>query len=129
MIRKWAGSGWNKIPVEKYKNEPETWMNVDRHILFDSESSQFQTRYFEIEPGGYSSFEKHTHEHCVIVLRGCGSVRLEDEWHQVEFRDVVHVQPNIPHQFKNDGSEPFGILCIVDRDRDRPTLLGTLPLQ
>ena len=129
MIRRWHGSGWSETEIEKYKNEPGTWMDVDRQILFDSESSQFQTRYFEIAPGGYSSFEEHEHEHCVMVLRGSGQVRLNDAWQEIQFRDVVHVGPHVPHQFKNDGDEPFGILCIVDRVRDRPTLLGTLPIQ
>jgi len=102
-------------------------MDVDRHVVFDSSSSQFQTRYFEIAPGGYSSFEQHGHEHCVVVLTGTGQVRLGDAWHELAERDVVHVGPNVPHQFRNVAAAPFGILCIVDRDRDRPILLSTLP--
>jgi ribulose-bisphosphate carboxylase large chain len=36
------------------------------------ESQRFHVRYFEIAPGGYSTLEKHEHEHVVIPIRGRG---------------------------------------------------------
>jgi len=34
---------------------------------------------------------------------------------------VVYIAPGDPHQFRNDeGDEPFGFLCIVNAERDRP---------
>jgi len=30
------------------------------------------------------------------------------------------VPPDAVHQLRNEGDAPFGFLCIVDRDRDRP---------
>lgn len=106
-----------------YKNEPGTWMDVSRHVLFDSENCAFQTRYFEISMGGYTSFEKHAHEHCVVVLHGSGRVRLGDQWHDLEPGDVVGVESWTPHQFAAATNSTLGILCIVDRERDRPVLL------
>jgi len=105
-------------------------MQVTRRVLVDSEQTQFQVRYFEVEAGGYTSFERHQHEHAVVVLRGRGTVRLGDRVDEIQPGDVVHVASNVPHQFSNPFDEPFGILCIVDRilcivdrDRDRPVLL------
>jgi quercetin dioxygenase-like cupin family protein len=92
-------------------------MDVTRTVLFDSETSKFQTRYFELSPGGYSSFEQHQHEHCVVVLKGKGRVRLGDQWSEIGPNDVIHVGPGIPHQFEAQD-ETLGILCIVDRERD-----------
>lgn len=92
-------------------------MDVTRTVLFDSENSTFQTRYFELAPGGYSSHEQHQHEHCVVVLRGSGRVRLGETWSEIGPNDVIHVGPGVPHQFEAP-LETMGILCIVDRVRD-----------
>ena len=98
-------------------------MGTSRRNLTPLLEAGFETRYFEIAGGGHTSCEKHEHEHCVMVLRGTGEVFLDKEWHTLNFGDLVRVPSLIPHQFRNDGNEPFGILCIVDRDRDRPVLI------
>lgn len=123
MIRRFESGRWTDVPLDQYKNEPGTWMEVTRQVLYSSERSRFETRYFEIAPGGYSSFERHQHEHCVIVLQGQGEVRLGDDWFSLKQHDVVQVESGMAHQFRNAGSSPFGILCIVDRERDRPVHL------
>jgi oxalate decarboxylase/phosphoglucose isomerase-like protein (cupin superfamily) len=38
--------------------------------------------------------------------------------------DAVYVPPLTPHRWTNGGDEPFGFLCTVDRDRDRPQPLS-----
>lgn len=123
MILRRSREGWEGVPAEEYKDEPGTWKSVSRRVLFESEGSQFQGRYFEIGPGGHTSFEKHRHEHFVTVLSGKGIVMLGDQEHEVGPGDVVHVTTEVPHCFKNPGESPFGILCVVDRVRDRPVLL------
>ncbi len=125
MIRRVENFSWPGIEETTYKDEPGNWVSVTRRVLFDDTTTQFETRYFEVAPGGYTSFEKHKHEHMVVVLRGNGSVRLGDEWSPLNQSDAVRVLSEMPHQFKNEGDEPFGILCIVDKDRDRPILLDT----
>ena len=42
--------------------------------------------------------------------------------YRVGFGDVIYVAPNDPHQFRNpdDTTEPFGFLCFVNAERDRP---------
>ena len=124
MVIKHQSQNWPEVEVQEYKNEPGTWMDVSRRVLFDSDASQFQVRYFELAPGGYTSFERHIHEHCVVVTRGKGEVQLNDQTTSIGLMDTVVVKSNVPHQFRNTSEEPFGILCIVDRDRDRPALLG-----
>lgn len=121
-ISKNENGAWVDIPVTHYKNESGTWQDVTRQVLFESEASGFQVRYFEILPGGYSSFERHEHEHCVIVQLGSGRVRLGDEWHSITKGDIVRVSSKTPHQFTAEA-ETLGILCIVDSIRDIPELL------
>ncbi len=84
------------------------------------EKTHFQLRYFEIAPGGFTTRERHHHEHAVVVLRGTGEVYLADGWHHVGFGDTVYVAPDEVHQLRNSGSEPFGFLCVVDSERDGP---------
>jgi mannose-6-phosphate isomerase-like protein (cupin superfamily) len=108
-----------------YKDRPGTFESVTRRNMFKPENSNYEVRYFEVGPEGYTSFEKHEHEHCVVVLRGEGKVRLGDEWSDVSLNDTVYVGPMVPHQFRNTGVEPFGILCVVDKDRDRPIVLDS----
>ncbi|KAA0224752.1 MAG: hypothetical protein AKCLJLPJ_01673 [Fimbriimonadales bacterium] len=122
-VLKRFGEAWNAIPEKQYKDEPGSWQAVARRVLVESPTLAFQTRYFEVGPGGYTSFEKHCHEHVVVVVEGVGRVRLGDAWHPIAPGDVVHVLPNEPHQFRNDGDGRLGFVCIVDAIRDRPTLL------
>lgn len=123
MIAKHANGEWTGIEPESYKDEPGTWVGVSRRTLLSSPGMGFEVRYFELAPGGYTSFEKHTHEHAVMVREGQGRVRLGDAWTELAANDLVHVLSGTPHQFQNTGDTPFGIVCIVDRERDKPVIL------
>ena len=63
-----------------------------------------------------------------MVQRGEGEVRLDCRLYRVGFGDVVYVAPGDPHQFLNprDAREPFGFLCIVNAERDRPEAVDGL---
>jgi quercetin dioxygenase-like cupin family protein len=118
------GFRWADVLPVNYKDDGESWRAVTRHPLIGApEGTPFHVRYFEVEPGGYTSHERHEHQHVVVTLRGEGEVRLGDRWHKVGFCDVVFVASNDPHQFRATGDEPFGFLCIVTAERDRPVPL------
>ena len=123
MIKRAGSYEWPDIEILNYKDRPGTFESVTRRKLLDPEGTGFEVRYFEVAENGYTSFEKHEHQHCVVVIRGQGKVRLGNDWTEVGLHDTVHVGPMVPHQFRNTGVEPFGILCVVDRERDRPILL------
>ncbi|HVS03854.1 MAG TPA: cupin domain-containing protein, partial [Thermoanaerobaculia bacterium] len=110
------------VPARRYKAPDGSWRGVSRHRLAGGAGwpLAFETRYFELEPGGFTSLEEHDHAHCVVVLRGSGSVILGETERAVGAGDVVYVAPRHPHQFRNGGAEPFGFLCVVDAERDRP---------
>jgi quercetin dioxygenase-like cupin family protein len=95
---------------------------VTRHTLARPEElpAAYELRYFEFAEGGYSSLEKHRHSHFVIVLRGEGRALVGDRVVDCRPFDAVYVPPFAPHRWSNAGDEPFGFLCTVDRDRDRP---------
>lgn len=84
------------------------------------EPCHFELRYFELEPGGYTSLEKHVHTHVLIGARGRGVVVMGEERSTLDPDDIAYVAPLQTHQLRNEGDRPFGFYCIVDRERDRP---------
>ncbi len=119
------GFSWQDAARKAYKEDgQQNWRGVARTSLVggnDGVPVPFHMRYFEVEPGGYSSREKHEHQHVVVIVRGRGSVQLGETERAISFGDVVYVAPWEVHQFRNaEGREPLGFLCVVPADRDRP---------
>jgi quercetin dioxygenase-like cupin family protein len=114
---------WQGVPVAEYKDTGDHWCGVKRSVLVGEagEGTAFHLRYFEVAPMGFTSLEEHQHEHAVVVLRGHGEVRLGEAVHLLSFGDTVYVAPREVHQLRNlSPTEPFGFLCVVDAQRDRP---------
>jgi ribulose-bisphosphate carboxylase large chain len=114
---------WQGRVSEAYKEHQELpFKGIERQELIgqNGEQTAFDLRYFEIAPGGYSSWEKHQHEHVVIGARGQGQVVLGEDQRVLHPNDIVYIRPWQPHQFRNSSSQAFGFYCIVDHKRDRP---------
>jgi quercetin dioxygenase-like cupin family protein len=115
---------WDSVGLREYKSGEVRFKGITRQTLLGEgdgeEPLNFLTRYFEVEPGGYSSLERHDHPHAVVILRGAGRVLLGAESHAVQPFDCVFVSPGTAHQFQAAQAEPLGFLCVVDRRRDRP---------
>lgn len=113
---------WVGIKTEKYKQKNGGWASIIRNVLIgnNSETARFHLRYFEIQPNGYSSLEKHRHEHVVICIRGKGNITIGQKTHTVKYLDTVYIAPNTVHQLRNPYNEPFGFFCIVNAKRDKP---------
>jgi S-methyl-1-thioxylulose 5-phosphate methylthiotransferase len=124
-VIKCADFRWADAPVMEYKPDPTLFKDVTRQTVVGEgageESSPILARYFEVQPGGYSTLEYHGHRHIVIVLRGRGTVRLAGETYELAPYDAVYVAPHTVHQFRAAPDEPLGFLCVVERVRDRPT--------
>lgn len=117
---------WEGVPVHAYKTEGSHFCGVTRQTLLGADADEaalgFETRYFEVAPGGYTSLEQHGHPHAVMILRGRGEVILEDRLEPLAPHDVVYIGPWAAHQFHAGDDEPLGFLCVVSRERDRPQL-------
>lgn len=122
LFRHLGGFDWNHIVAKEYKSEDQSWDGVSRRVFTgeSGESPDFHLRYFEIAKNGYSTLERHQHEHVVVVMRGEGQAIVGEKRVQLKFGDVLYVAPNDVHQLSNSGEEPFGFLCIVNALRDRP---------
>ena len=115
---------WKGVEKKIYKTDTQNFKDIHRISLLgdDIPDLNFQTRYFEIQPCGYSSLEQHRHPHSVIIIRGSGSLVLGNEVFDLDMHDVVYISPETIHQFHADKNEPLGFICIVDRYRDRPSI-------
>jgi quercetin dioxygenase-like cupin family protein len=115
---------WDGVEKKLYKTDTTNFKGVTRYSLLGEAEDEWelnmQTRYFEVEAGGYTSLEFHRHPHSVVIIRGSGSVVLGNEVHVLGLHDVVFISPETLHQFHADKGEALGFICIVDRYRDKP---------
>ena len=121
---------WSGVKTEKYKQKDSTqkdknWSAIARNVLIGNqgETCKFHLRYFEIEPNGYSSLERHRHEHVVVCIRGRGKIRMDEKTYSLNYLDTAYVAPNTVYQLINPHDEPFGFFCIVNAKRDKPKLI------
>lgn len=118
--------------IHKFTGDPENfgWQNVEgvvpseagveattMHILLGEKEGapNFITRYFRVEPHGFTPQHQHPHEHEVIILHGKGQIQIGDKIQEVFPHDVALVSGGDLHQIKNIGDEPLGFLCIIPK--------------
>lgn len=112
---------WEGIAVSAYKPAGAHFRGITRQLLFDGgKGLGCQLRYFEVEPGGHSSLERHRHEHAIMIIRGSGGALVGDRILQLATYDLVRVPPLTWHQFRASEREALGFLCLVDCGRDPP---------
>lgn len=124
---------WQGVERRDYKTDDSLFKDVHRYTLLgpreDEQALNFETRYFEVGKGGYTSLEYHRHPHSVVVIRGAGRVIIGEEVHEISAHDVVFIAPYTLHQFQADEEHKLGFICVVDRYRDRPTVPDDEDLQ
>lgn len=114
---------WEDVEHRPYKDaEAAPFKAISRQTLFSDPRLLGELRYFEIEPGGYSTLERHEHMHAVLILRGRGTCLVGTGVYALGPHDLVTITPFTWHQFRASTGEPLGFLCLVNSDRDRPQL-------
>ena len=83
--------------------------------LIDEKSGakNFAMRRFVLAPGGVVNLHTHNWEHEVYILLGEGEVLTQEKNYEVKPGSVVYVEPDLPHGFKNTGSDEFVFLCMI----------------
>jgi len=114
---------WEGVERLPYKEEERArFKSVSRQVLFSDPDLAGELRYFEVEPGGFTSLERHEHMHGVLILRGRGKCLVGTEVRAVEPHDLVTVPAWTWHQCRATADEPLGFLCMVNAGRDKPQL-------
>jgi quercetin dioxygenase-like cupin family protein len=117
----WEGVG--RLPYKEADGVP--FKAISRQTLFSDPRLSGELRYFEIEPGGFSTLERHAHMHGVMILRGSGQCLVGAKIHSLNPYDLVTIEPWTWHQFRAGHEEPLGFLCLVNSERDKPQLPNT----
>ncbi len=118
-----GGFRWEGVELLAYKEEGAApFKAITRQVLFQRADLGCELRYFEMQPGGHSTLERHGHVHAVTIFRGAGSCLVGDEVREVAAPDLVTIPPMTWHQFRATKGEPFGFLCMVNAARDKPQL-------
>lgn len=73
----------------------------------------FAVRLFSLAPGGHTLAHSHPFEHGVIVLAGEGTALTAAGPAPLRQGSVVFMPPGEHHQFRNTGSTPLDLLCVV----------------
>jgi quercetin dioxygenase-like cupin family protein len=123
-VRPQQGDGrWKGVEALRYKAEGSApFRDITRQVLFQDAALACELRYFEMQPGGYSTLERHEHAHAVMIQRGSGRVLIGHRVFDVREHDLVHIPAMTWHQFRAPDDAPFGFLCMVNAERDRPQL-------
>lgn len=102
-----------QIPAADVQMEGAHGCRVRQLVGRDDGAPNFAMRQFEVAPGGYTPRHSHPYEHEVFVLEGSGVVLEGNAEHPLRAGDVVYVQPDEVHQFRNTGAAPLKFLCVV----------------
>ena len=122
-IRRFKSFRWEETDLLAYKEEGSApFKAITRQTLFRDPALKCELRYFEVSPGGYSTLERHEHMHAVLILRGRGEVLVGDEVRKIDTNDLVTIEPWTWHQFRAGPDAPLGFLCMVNAERDKPSL-------
>ena len=122
-IRRFQSFRWEETDLLAYKEEGSApFKAITRQTLFRDPALKCELRYFEMAPGGYSTLERHEHMHAVLILRGRGEVLVGDKVSKIDTNDLVTIEPWTWHQFRAGPNAPLGFLCMVNAERDKPSL-------
>ncbi len=114
---------WDDVARLPYKDDGTApFKAITRQVLFHEPALGCELRYFEMEPGGHSTLERHEHMHAVMILRGHGHCLLGDAVRAVQPFDLITIPAWTWHQFRATRGEPMGFLCMVNQVRDKPQL-------
>ena len=116
---------WSGVELEPYKlaaHRGGEFLGASRQVLIGKRGEQvgFHLRYFELEPGGFTSLERHHHSHVVIGVAGIGRVLSGDKSYTLRPLDTIYIGPDQPHQLIASSKERFGFFCVVNARRDKP---------
>ena len=89
-----------------------------RSLLPDTMAFDFAVNTMSYAPGaGLSMVEVHVMEHGLLMLKGGGIYRLDDQWYPVTAGDFIWMAPYCPQWFGAIGKVPAKYLIYKDWNR------------
>lgn len=75
--------------------------------------ADFNIKFFEMNPGGYSPLHSHSAEHQLIITDGEGSLFDGGKTAAIKAGDIAFIAPNEPHQLRATGDKPLKFICLT----------------
>jgi quercetin dioxygenase-like cupin family protein len=94
--------------------------NVLKRVLISPKEGWegYVMRIFEVGEGGYTPKHSHPWPHINYITQGRGILHLEGQDYDLEAGSFAYVPEGKIHQFRNKGTVPFGLICIVPEEGD-----------
>ena len=103
------------VPLSHYSTHASAGITKQVLIGITEGASDFIIRYLTIPPGGKSAFDRHRHQHGVVITHGTGRVLLGEKWHELSAGDAVFIDADETHQLEATGTVPLGFVCVIPR--------------
>ena len=96
------------VPAEEVTEAGAHGVKIQWLITEKDGAPNFAMRMIVFTPGGESPNHSHASEHEVFIVKGHGTVQVDEKTIILNAGDVVYIPPNIKHHFKAD--EPMEML-------------------
>ncbi len=114
-------ANFNEVTLENV-DIPDAKDTKIRWLISQKDNApNFAMRMFEVEPGGHTPFHKHSWEHEAFVLQGNGTLVTKEGNKSFQQWNVIYIDPNMKHQFKNTGDTLLRFLCIIPHKQKQNT--------
>ena len=105
-----------EVKGQPFRGNEDTRLQV---LLPDQPEFDMAVNIFTYQPGAALPFvQTPIMEHGLVMLRGQGIYRLDEDWHPVHAGDVVWMAPYCPQWFAAIGKTPASYICYKDVNRD-----------
>ena len=68
--------------------------------------------WIELEPGGQTPDHKHDDKERLVVMSGRGTIKLGEQWEEVQLNDFIEFHAKERHQIINTSDELLSIMCF-----------------
>ncbi len=104
-------------PQKAQKLNAESWLSLPDLKDGNFDGTVFGTtvsvlKYVQEKRGAGPSLHVHTYPEIFIILNGAALFKIGDEYIEAKTGDVLYGPANVPHKFKNTGTEPLETLDI-----------------
>ncbi len=108
---------YDQAALEPVFTEGANGANIRWLISKKDGAPNFAMRMFEVEPDGNTPYHQHNWEHEIYCLDGSGMLVTERGEMPFANGDIIYVDPNLLHQFKNVGTDTLRFLCLVPHEQ------------
>jgi len=108
---------YDQVELEPVYAEGAEGAQIGWLIAQKDGAPNFAMRMFEVAPGGHTPYHQHDWEHELYCLAGKGALITERGEIAFGENDVMYVDPNMMHAFKNTGETILKFLCLIPHEQ------------